>query len=50
METYTKDQLIKAMTQYNQEVIDNPENFERKEIPAEEKANEQIEYLLSLVK
>lgn len=47
-ETYTKEQLISAMTIYNQNVIDNPDSFEVSG-NAETRAKEQIEYLLSLV-
>jgi hypothetical protein len=51
MENYTKEQLIAAQTIYNQQVVDNPELFDFEDNSAvDEKAEKQINYLLSLVK
>lgn len=50
METYTKEQLIDAMTKYNQKVIDSPELFQdKRELNANEKAVEQINYLIGII-
>ena len=52
METYTKEQLIKAQQKYNQNVVDEPEHFYKydpKAMLTEKTAIAQIEYLLSLV-
>lgn len=51
METYTKEQLIQGMTAYNQHFIDDPDFFTDVEnATAEDRAKNQVEYLLSLIK
>jgi len=45
---YTREQLIKAMQKYNNEVLDNPDGFD--ELSSDEDcAIEQVDKLISLV-
>ena len=48
MQTYTREQLIKAMDKYNKQFINNPSDFS--DITENENsAIEQVDHLLSLV-
>ena len=50
METYTKEQLIDAMTKYNQDFEDNPDKFEdHNDWTNREKSENQVEYMISLI-
>lgn len=50
METYTKEQLVEAMTKYNQKFADSPDLFNPNvDWTAEEKAVNQIDYLISII-
>lgn len=48
---YTREQLIEAMTEYNRQYEAEPEKFkDNTDWTAEQKAENQVEFLLSLVK
>lgn len=48
--TYTKEQLLAAMIQYNTDVKENPEKFDNADdISIEEKSKLQVDYLLDKI-
>lgn len=50
MEKYTREQLIKAQHKYNNQFVDNPDEFKNNpDWKSLEPADSQIDYLLSLI-